>query len=89
MSRPSEAELSEALKTAQEMRESGEDQHFLAKSLLNLDYRIKALEEVLEKSKRYLHSGHGSHEHTALLKSIEKAEHAEASLGKEPRGFID
>lgn len=89
MSRPTEAELQNALNYVVELRESGEDYHYVAKCLLNLNYRVKQLEQVLEKSKRYLHSGQGSHEHTALVKAIEKAEAAEAFLGDEPKGFID
>lgn len=89
MSRPTEAELNRALKHATDMRESGSDEYYLAKSLLNLNYRIGLLEDVMTKAKRYLHSGQGSHEHTTLLKAIEKAEAAENYLGEEPRGFID
>lgn len=89
MSRPTEAELQKALHFAAELRESGEDYHYTAKCLLNLNYRVKALGEVMEKARRYLHSGQGPNEHTALLKAIEKAEAAEAFLGDEPKGFID
>lgn len=83
MSRPTEEELATALEKAAQMRESGNDDCFLGKSLLNLNYRVNALEDVLDKAKHYLHSGHGSHEHTLLLKSIEKAEKADAFLGED------
>lgn len=88
MSRPTEEELSIAIQHAQRLREQGEDEFHLAKTVLNLNYRIRALEQVLERSKRYLHSGQGSHEHSLLLKAIEAAEKAEAYLGEEPPGFI-
>lgn len=88
MSRPTEEELSIALQQAKRLRESGADEFHLAKTVLNLDYRIRALEQVLDKTKRYLHSGQGSHEHTLLLKAIENAEKAEAFLGEEPPGFV-
>lgn len=88
MSRPTEEELNSALGRAGQMREAGEDEYFLAKSLLNLNYRVSALEDVLEKAKLYLHSGEGAHEHTLLLKAIEKAEQAEAYLGEDPPGLL-
>ncbi len=89
MSRPSEQELNQALARAANMREHDNDKDFLAKSLLNLNYRNQLLEEVLSKAKLYLHSGESPHEHTLLVKAIEKAEKAEAFLGEEPKGFLD
>lgn len=89
MSRPTEEELKTALERATQIREAGEDEFFLAKSVLNLNYRVSALEDVLEKAKLYMHSGEGAHEHTMLLKAIEKAEQADAYLGDEPHGFLD
>lgn len=86
MSRPTEEELAIALEKAAQMRESGDDDSFLAKSLLNLNYRNEILEEVLSKAKHYMHSGQASREHTLLLKAIEKADKADAYLGEEPPG---
>lgn len=86
MSRPTEEELAIALAKAAEIRESGNDDSHLAKSLLNLAYRVDALEDVLSKAKHYLHSGQASREHTLLLKAIEKADKADAYLGEEPSG---
>ena len=88
MSRPTEEELTLALEEAAKMRESGNDDYFIAKSLLNMNYRLEALEDVLSKVKHYLHSGHGSREHTLLVKAIEKAEKADAYLGENSRGFL-
>lgn len=79
MGKPAPDELETALKHAIEMREQGEDIFFMAKSLLNLNYRMKYLEEVLDKVKLYLHSGEAAVEHGLLLKAIEEAE--KASLG--------
>ena len=84
MSRPTEEQLAIALAEAGRMREQGEDPEFIAKSLLNLNYRIGLLQQVLDKAKHYLHSGHASREHTLLVKAIEKADAAEAFLGDEP-----
>ena len=51
MAKPTPEELKTALQHAVQMREQGEDIYFMAKSLLNLNYRIKYLEEVMDKAK--------------------------------------
>lgn len=84
MSRPTQEELKIALTEAARIREQGEDDHFMAKALLNQNYRLQALEDVLLRAKRYLHSGNGSHEHTELLRAIEKAEATSQVPGEEP-----
>lgn len=76
MSRPTEAELKIALNEAARMREQGEDPLFIGKSLLNLNYRLQRLENVLEKTKRFLHSGFSGTEHEELLRAITAAEKA-------------
>ena len=76
MAKPTPEELDVAIKEAIRLRENGEDEHFLGKSLLNHNYRLQLLEDVLTKAKLYLHSGHSSREHTLLVKAIEKAEQA-------------
>lgn len=83
MGKPTEAELGQALAEAARLRESGEDEHFLGKALLNHNYRLGLLEEVLSKAKLYLHSGHGSREHAVLLRVIDKAEKAAREAGDE------
>ena len=65
------------------MREQGEDFYFMAKSLLNLNYRIKTLEDVMEKTKLYLHSGEAAVEHGILVNAIEVAEKAAMAPGDE------
>lgn len=83
MSRPSEAELKVALEQAGWLRENGQDQFYLGKSLLNHNYRLKHLERVLFAAKNFLHSGMAnSTELTQLLKAIEAAEKADAYLGE-------
>lgn len=86
MSKPTPDELKTAIAEAIRLREQGEDVHFLAKTLLNHNYRLPLLEDVLLKTKRYLHSGQGPVEHTELLKAIEKAERSARVLGEEPKG---
>lgn len=83
MGRPTKEELKTALKHAADLREQGEDTFFLAKSLLNLNYRIKFLENVLAKANLYLHSGEGAHEHAELVKAIEEAEEASLAAGQD------
>ncbi len=73
---PTQQELDSALEIAANMREAGNDPEHLAKCLLNLSYRMSLMDKVLHYAKLYLHSGHGSHEHTLLLRAIEKAESA-------------
>ena len=46
MGKPTPEELQKALTEAGRMREKGEDSHFLAKSILNMNFRIKILEKV-------------------------------------------
>ena len=78
MSKPTDTELKIALAKAIEMKEQGHDEYFLAKSLINHQYRIRYLEEVLQIADRYINHGMADGEHTALLRAIEKAKDAEA-----------
>lgn len=87
MSRPTAEELAEALTEAGRMREHDEDPHFIAKALLNHNYRIQLLEAVHIAAKHYLHSGNGPHEHTILMKAIEKADEANRRLGENPENI--
>ncbi len=73
MSKPTEEELKEALATAGEMRESGNDPHHIAKALLNMNYRVQKLEHVLFAAEMYMHSGMAVQEHQKLKKAIEEA----------------
>ena len=72
MGKPTENELTAALNEAKRMREQGDDPHFVAKALLSLNYRQGYLLEVLHAAENYLHSGMAEHEHTLLLKAVEK-----------------
>lgn len=72
MGKPSREELLEALKAAQQMRESGHDPQHVAKALLNLNYRMEYMEKVLEAAEHYLR-GQAVHEHTVLQQAVDKA----------------
>jgi len=82
MGKPTTEEFETALKHAAQLREQGEDEFYIGKSLLNLNYRIKYLEDVLNKANLYLHSGEGAVEHAELVKAIEQAE--KASMAADP-----
>ena len=82
MGKPTAQELEAALNEAARLRESGRDEHFLGKALLNHNYRLDLLEQVLTRAKIYLRSGEGSREHTMLVKAIEKAEAAAREPGQ-------
>ena len=80
MSKPTPEEMNKALSEAARLREQGEDEFFLGKSLMNLNYRVKILEDVLHKADLYLHSGEGAHEHAELVRVIEQAREAEQGM---------
>ena len=73
MSKPSEDELLMALDHAKYLRESGQDEHCLAKVVLNYNYQIGYLLNVLHCVERYLQSGMSETLHSHLIKAIEEA----------------
>jgi hypothetical protein len=77
MSKPSEAELKQALARAGEMREQGDDPDFIAKSLLSLNYRFDAWQKVVDAVKHYIHSGQSASEHAKLVRALREAEAVE------------
>lgn len=83
MGKPTDEELKSALAEAARMREQGEDPHFVAKALLNLDYRFGHLEQVLRATERYLHSGLAEHNHAELIRAIEAYKRVETRGGHE------
>jgi hypothetical protein len=83
MGRPSNEELKTALTEAARMREQGDDSSFLAKSLLNLNYRMKYLEHVRQAAESYLHSGLAEHNHAVLIRAIDACRQAEIRGGPE------
>lgn len=83
MGKPTEEELNHALEKAADMREHGQDPDFIAKSLLNLNYRFGVWQKVIDATKRYLHSGQGSTEHARLVSAMREAERMEAEYEHE------
>ena len=73
MGKPTKEQLDTALRHATMLREQGEDIFYMAKCLLNLNYRMKFYEDVLDKADIYLHSGAGAVEHAALVNAIKLA----------------
>jgi hypothetical protein len=88
MSKPSDTELKAALQRAIEMKERGDDPVFMAKALLNHNYRLKYLIEVLKLADRFMNHGMGDHERALLLHAINKANDAELrTAGYERKDF--
>jgi hypothetical protein len=88
MSKPTEEELETALKMATQMREKKIDPFFIAKTLLNHNYRIRYLEETLRAADRYINHGMSEQERTHLIRTIEKAKDAESyTSGQERDSF--
>ena len=83
MSKPTPQQLEQALNTAKNMRESGNDPDYLAKSLLNCHYQASFLEQVLHAAERYINSGLGEREHTRLIQAINKARTVDEKSAKQ------
>lgn len=86
MGTPTKEELDTAIKEVIRMRESGDDPHFVAKTLLHHHWLLDQLEKVVKAADLYLHSGHGSREHTLLVKAIENAKKASSNSTDHDRG---
>jgi len=76
MSMPSKEELEQALAEAGRMREQGDDPHYIAKALLNLNYQNEQLKHVLAAAELYINSGMAVTEHQKLKRAIEEARNA-------------
>lgn len=85
MGKPSKEELAEALAEAGRMREQGEDEHFVAKSLLNHNYRLKMYEELYHAIEHYIRSGQSDLEHGKLMRALDKIRKDEEHPGLERR----
>lgn len=87
MGKPTADQLEQALAQAAWLREHDMDEYFLGKSLLNHNYRLHLLEDVLHKARLYLHSGSSAQAHRELLRAIERAEAASRDAGEEGEGL--
>lgn len=76
MGKPTKEELAQALAEAGRMREQNQDPYFVAKTLLNHDYRLKLLEQLYEAVEHYFRSGQSDIEHGKLTRILDKV-HAE------------
>lgn len=70
MGKPTEAELLIALDEAKRLRESGKDEFFLGKVVLNHTHRLKLLEELYRVTASFLH-GESAQQHSKLVKAVE------------------
>jgi hypothetical protein len=73
MAKPTAEELDIALKMAVQMREKNLDPYNVAKCLLNHNFRIRYLEEVMRAADRYINMGMSDRERTHLLSALNKA----------------
>ena len=85
MGKPTTEELEEALAEAARMREQGEDEHHLAKCLLNHDYRLKHFEQLYLAVEHFLRSGQSDTEHGKLMKILDKIRSEERHPGLDSR----
>jgi len=78
MSKPTEIELKTALVAAATMKEHDKDPFFIAKALLNHNYRLKHYEDLLKAADRYINHGQADHERMKLLRCIEQIKDIES-----------
>lgn len=71
MGQPTEQQMQQALSTAVSMREEGHDPNFIAKALLNTQYRLEHLEQVFKLTEHYLKAGLDEQIHARLVSAIE------------------
>lgn len=79
MKAPEESELELALSAAERMRERDVDPHHLARALLYLHQRNERLEEVLQRTDRYLRFGMAEAELAQLRKLVQRLREEEYS----------
>ena len=77
MSKPTDIELKTALVAAATMKDHDKDPFFIAKALLNHNYRLKFYEDLLQAADLYVNHGQAEHDHMKLLRCIEKVKEAE------------
>jgi len=83
MSKTTEIELKTALLASTTMKEHNKDPFFIAKTLLNHNFRLKHYEELLKAADRYMNHGQAEGERMKLLPCIEKAKEAESRAANE------
>ena len=83
MSKPTDIELKTALVAATTMKEHDKDPFFIAKTLLNHNFRLKHYEALLKAADRYMNHGQAEGERMKLLRCIEKVKEAESRAANE------
>lgn len=78
MSKPTEIELKTALVASATMKEHNKDPFFIAKALLNHNYRLKHYEDLLKAADRYMNHGQAERERMKLLRCIEQIKDIES-----------
>lgn len=81
MVKPSKADVELALSEARRMRESGEDDFFLARSLLNHHHRLHLLEDVYHAASAYVHGGEAPQLHARLIKVLDAYRNYDSAPG--------
>jgi len=83
MSKPTDSEFEAALNQASYMREHDKDPHFMAKSLLNMAYRLNYFEELLQAVEKYIYFGQEEGEHQKLLQLVDRIRKEELRIKEE------
>jgi len=80
MSKPTEIELKTALVASATMKEHDKDPFFIAKTLLNHNFRLAHYEELFKVADLYMNHGQAEHERMKLLKCIEQIKEMESQI---------
>ena len=83
MSKPTDAELKTAMAAAAAMKEHDDDLAFIAKALLNHNYRLRFYEDLLKFADLYMNHGQAEHDHMELLRCIDKIKEIESYTAHE------
>lgn len=83
MTKPTDEELKIALGAAIDMREHKKDHNYIAKSLLNMNYRLHYYEKVFSAAERYIYFGMEQAEHQELMQAIEDVRAMELKVSNE------
>ena len=83
MSKPTDAELKTAMAAAADMKDTDNDLAFIAKTLLNHNYRLRYYEDLLKFADLYINHGQAEHDHMELLRCIDKIKEIESFTAHE------
>ena len=83
MSKPTEIELKTALIAAETMKEHDKDPFYIAKTLLNHNFRLNHYEDLLKAADSYMNRGQSERDRMTLLKCIENIKDVENRISNE------